>query len=76
MPAYRPMHASCVNLPLSWMGDIDVFLPGKTRQNVTWQILEQFYWKATVFYTIWQTEPAIIVRTIYNRSMGQRPQPD
>ena len=29
MPAYRPMHASCVNLPLSWMGDIDDFLPGK-----------------------------------------------
>ena len=30
MPAYRPMHASCVNLPLSWMGYIDDFLPGIT----------------------------------------------
>ena len=29
MPAYRPMHASCVNRPLSLMGDIDDFLPGK-----------------------------------------------
>ena len=28
MPAY-PMHASCMNLPVSWMGDIDDFLPGK-----------------------------------------------
>ena len=29
MPAYRPMHAFCVNLPLSWMVNIDDFLPGK-----------------------------------------------
>ena len=29
MPAYRPMHAYCLNLPLSWIGDIDDFLPGK-----------------------------------------------
>ena len=29
LPAYRPMHASCVNLPLSWIGDIHDFLPGK-----------------------------------------------
>ena len=29
MSAYRPMHASCVSLPLSWMSDIDDFLPDK-----------------------------------------------
>ena len=29
MPAYCLMHASCVNLPLPWMGDIDDCLPGK-----------------------------------------------
>ena len=29
IPAYRPMHTSCVNLPLSWMGNINDFLPGK-----------------------------------------------
>ena len=29
MPAYRLTPTSCVNIPLSWMGDIEDFLPGK-----------------------------------------------